>query len=156
MLNNPIGLESSWCSRAPWPLLPPTLSTATTHPPPSTPSPEHQRAREAACVPGIRLPPDPPCLAQKLLQNSSTSAISSPNLQQRVSFCLFKQLPAAGEKVTRSILLPRRPPSPTHSLVALPPSWGNLEVSSSPTAESTLWHSHQLSCLALARWDWVR
>lgn len=67
---------------------------------------------------------------------------------------MFQQLPAAGEKVTHSILLPRQPPSPTHSLVALPHSWGNLEASSSPTAESTLRHSCQLSCLALPRRDW--
>lgn len=132
------------------------LSAVTTWPPPIPQSPEHQcqRAREVAHVPRIHLPPDPPCLAQKLLQNQSTSAISSPNLQQRVSLCLFKQLPAAGEKVTCSILLRQQPPSPTCSLIALPRLWGNLEASSSPRAESTLQHSHQLSYLVLAWKNW--
>lgn len=43
-------------------------STATTRLPRS---PEHQlrQAREVVCVPGICLPPNPLCLAQKLLQN---------------------------------------------------------------------------------------
>lgn len=47
------------------------LSAVTTRPPPFPPSPAHQRqrAQEVARVPRIRLPPEPPCLAQKLLQN---------------------------------------------------------------------------------------
>lgn len=44
------------------------LSTVTTHLSSFELNPEHQRAQEVACIPKIHLPPDPPCLAQKLLQ----------------------------------------------------------------------------------------
>ena len=35
---------------------------------PPSPEQQHQQAQDIARVPTIHLPPDPPCLAQKLLQ----------------------------------------------------------------------------------------
>lgn len=49
----------------------------------------HQHQHRA---PSIPLPPDPPRLAQTPQQNWSTSAISSPSLQQRGSRCFCEQL----------------------------------------------------------------